>query len=114
MDKYLKVMADYSSSGLWRRDGVNVYEHAYGLSSNTLLTLAEWCNWYESNDSYLGELDRKDPPFDLKSFSERGLEVARMIKEELPDWEIVYFDEHMMMALMDDTCGRRDVYEYSV
>jgi hypothetical protein len=29
----------------------------------------------------------------VRVFSEQGLEIARDLKRELPDWTVVYFDE---------------------
>jgi hypothetical protein len=94
--EYLKVMADYCSTGLWDEDGINVEVENFKLSPLTIRTLKDWCNLYEENDDYLDPLDRRFPPFDLKSFSEQGLIVAKMIKRDLPDYMIIYFDDYAL------------------
>ena len=115
MEKYLRVMADYSSTGLWNKDGVNVEADDLGLSEVVLKSLNDWCLEYERNDDYLPEEYRTDPRFDMKGFSERGLEVAKLIKSELgEDYKVVYFDEFKMVTILDARCGRRDEYEYEV
>ena len=114
MEKYLRVMADYSSTGLWNKDGINVEVDGLGLSDTTLHNLREWTGWYENNDDYLPEEHRSDPRFDLRGFSARGLEVAKLIKSELQDWKIVYFDEFKMVTMLDaKSCDRAD-YEHEV
>ena len=114
MEKYLRVMADYSSTGLWNKDGINVEVDSLGLSEGVLKSLDDWCLEYERNNDYLPEEYRTDPRFNLKEFSERGLEVAKLIKSELKDFKIVYFDEFKMVTMLDARCGRRDEYEYEV
>ena len=95
-NKFLKVMADYSSTGLWDQDGINVSLDNYNLSESTRLALDLWVNWYEENDDWKSESERKG--FGLIKFSELGLRVAQAIKKDLPDFEIVYFDEFVLMA----------------
>jgi hypothetical protein len=112
MKKYLKVMADYSSTGLWDKDGFNVEVENYNLSQETLDALKAWTNLYEINDDYLCHEDRKLPLFDLEEFSKQGLIIAKAIKRELPDFEIVYFDEFAVMKSCDIT--NRLIYEYPV
>lgn len=95
MSKYLKVMADYSSTGLWNEEGLNVEVENYPLSQETVRALKIWTRLYERNDNYLDSADRKLPMFDLKTFSKQGFKVALMIKNDLPDYQIEYFDEYM-------------------
>lgn len=92
-NKYVKIMADYSSTGLWDKDGLNIEHDCLNLSENTLFQLKKWVEWYEKNNSW------NDPKyivnsFDMPSFAQAGLNVAKLIKKELPDWTIVYFDEY--------------------
>jgi len=116
MKSYLRVMADYSSSGLWNREGMNVeprfeFHDDHKLSPQTLQALKEWCSWYEQNDDYLSEDARRIPLFDLKSFSDLGFAIAKMIKHDLPDYEIVYFDE---WAMTQHNRQARSKYEYEI
>jgi len=115
MEKYLRVMADYSCTGLWNIDRVNIDVENLGLSESTVKAFNDWCMEYERNDDYLPEEFRSDPQFDLMDFSLKGLELAMLIKSELgEDWKVVYFDEWKMLSLLDARCGRRDEYEYEV
>jgi len=105
-------MADYMSTGLWNKEGANVEVENYNLAADTLLALSLWCAWYEKNDDYKDPVDRKVPAFDIKAFSEQGLVVAKMVKRDLPDFLIYYFDEYALGKF-----GRGDDrlrYEYPV
>lgn len=113
MIKYVRVMADYCSTGLWDENGVNACVEGYNLSPETINALAAWCHEYELNDDYLPFIDRKVPAFDVKAFSERGLEVAKMIKRDLTDWKVIYFDEYAL-SLHKGPREDRAPYEYEV
>lgn len=105
-------MADYSSTGLWNEDGANDDVENYALSPETIKALEDWCSWYEHNDDYKDPVDRKVPAFDIKAFSEQGVIVAKMIKRDLHDFQIYYFDEYMLSIF-----GRSDnrlKYEYLI
>jgi len=113
MDKYLRVMADYSSTGLWNKDGSNVDVGDYALSPETVKALSDWCDLYETNDDYLEESDRKHPMFDLQAFSAQGLDVAKAIKRDLPDYNVIYFDEFKLTTVRR-TWRDRLAYEYPI
>jgi hypothetical protein len=97
MSDYIRLAADYSSTGLWNEDGVNIDPPAE-LSATTLAVLKAWCQLYETNDDYLEDADRKTPHFDLAAFAEQGYQVARLIKQDLPGYEVWYFDEHKALT----------------
>lgn len=96
MDQYIKVMADYFSTGLWGEDGINVDVENFALSAGTVTALKEWCDLYETNDDYLDIDDRKQPLFDLQAFADQGRLVAQAIKKDLPDFKILYSDEYAL------------------
>lgn len=109
--RWVRVMADYLSTGLWGPSGASVEVERVPMSDALKARLAEWCDWYEFNEDYLPAEARKHA-FDHEKFSAAGLELAKAIKAELPDWTIVYFDEFKMM----NTKSRADrsQYEYEV
>lgn len=109
--KYVKVMADYCSTGLWNKDGINMDVAFYTLSPPTVNALRDWCLWYEKNDDYMPEGQRKRPPFDIEAFATEGLRVAKMIKADLPDYTVMYFDE-LLLDRLGQVEDRR--YEYEV
>lgn len=115
--RWVKVMADYSSSGLWNSNGANADVDFVPMSAALRARLDAWCLWYEKNEDYLGT---PDSDFDYVSFCAEGLAVAKAIKAELPDWTVVYFDESKMPGIAPGTeraGGRavpREEYEYEV
>jgi hypothetical protein len=46
-----------------------------------------WQAVYDAHDEEDG------PPLDAASFAAEGLEIARAVKRQLPDWTVVYHDE---------------------
>lgn len=111
-EKYLRVMADYCSTGLWDKSGCNVDPEDYPLSEATKKLLDEWQQLYEENDDWKEPEQRKTPPFDIPSFAKQGLEVAKAVKRDLPDYTIVYFDEEKS----NQTDGHEDrkIFEYEI
>lgn len=93
MKKYLKLMADYSSSGIWREDGCNVEHDFAPISESLSLAIKCWCAIYETNDDWR-EPEERTSNFSSKYFSNLGLEIAKQLKKELHDWTIFYFDEY--------------------
>jgi len=88
---WVQLMADYSSTGIWDKDGCEMSEEDLPISPATLVRLRDWCRLYEQSEMYLPEKQRA--PFDIEGFAEAGLYLAQTIKEELPTWTVVYFDE---------------------
>lgn len=92
-DKWLRVMCDYEADGLWRKDGDSIGADSVPISVDLRRRLAAWQDWFERDyESYLPPCQRTKN-FDFDAFSREGLEIAKAIKAELPDWTVVYFDE---------------------
>jgi hypothetical protein len=72
-EKWLRIMPDYSSSGLWAKDGCMVDTNEVPLSLQTLNSLSHWCAMWEMNDDYLDENERRSPKFPSDWFSMWGL-----------------------------------------
>ena len=88
--KHITLMADYSSSGVWDKDGFNLFLDILPISVALKAAINGWTDWYETNTDY----DRSLPStFQTKAFSCVGYQLALDIKRELPLWNIVYFDE---------------------
>jgi hypothetical protein len=62
-DKYIKIMADYSSTGIWDRDGfmLNI-EDVSELPFWWIPRLTAWTEKYEDNDDYM-EDSQNDFPY---------------------------------------------------
>jgi len=94
MEKYVKLMADYCSSGVWESNGIMMSIDDLPVSDTLKMTISDWVRYYETNDSYLGE-DGYGDLFDVQQFSEQGLNIAKAIKQELPEWRVMYYDERV-------------------
>lgn len=90
-DKWVRIMADYGSSGIWERGGASVEDSELPISDALKGRLFAWCIWFESSEYYLPKTDRT-APFDAKAFATEGLAIAREIKAALPDWTVIYRD----------------------
>lgn len=89
--RWLRLMADYSASGLWSPNGALDLDDV-PLSDVLKARVAAWAAWYETNDDYLPPEARKGT-FDLAAFAAEGLAIAKAIRQALPDWTVVYYDE---------------------
>lgn len=91
MDKFIKVMADFSSTGLWDRQGVmleltDIPELPFWFSKE----LVPWCEKYEDYDF---DMEDAENDFPLEEFAAEGKVLAQKLAKAMPDWEIWYFDE---------------------
>jgi len=94
-DKYVRIMADYSSTGIWDRAGIMLnVEEVPELPFWWIPRLKAWTEKYEDNDDYM-EDSQSDFPYE--EFAAEGLELAQSLATILADWEIWYFDENEMM-----------------
>ena len=91
----IKVMADYCSSGLWSYDsGVMIEPTDLGLSESTIAELKSWVSYFNTNAAT--DVTQDDDIFDVKTFTERGRRIATLIKEELPNTVVYYFNESQL------------------
>lgn len=115
--KWIRVMADYSSTGIWAKSGGSADIEDLPVSAALHARLAAWCAWYERNDDYLPPEEQK-ANFDYAGFAAEGLAIAKAVKAELPDWTVVYYDEAKFQALMGPpippVVRSRNDFEYEV
>jgi hypothetical protein len=88
--KWVRVTADFSADGVWDRQGKLCDLDGLPVSDGLKKRISAWMEWF---DRGADPSDRNSIPFDVRVFSEQGLEIARDLKRELPDWTVVYFDE---------------------
>lgn len=95
VDKYIKLMADYCSSGLWNKEGECIAIEQMPVSAELLVRVDAWVRKYDIGcTDYLSSTDEGyNHDFNMKAFSDEGWAIAHSIKEELPDWTVMYFDE---------------------
>lgn len=83
---YVRIMADFTATGLWSEFGHMMEPSELPVPSSLLEELEEWVHEYE-------DMDGSATTTIWKEWNERGLVLAHKIKELLPDWKVMYFDE---------------------
>lgn len=86
MKKYLRLMADHCSSGFWDEDGANLDPENLPVFYWLKRMIEDWQAVY---DREAMDMDK----FDVKTFSKNGYALAVKLKQNLPDWTIMYYDE---------------------
>lgn len=101
-------MCDYSATGAWQHDGTPMEPEEMPISDTLRRRLDAWQSRFEV------EANTQDNNWqgDLPSFVLEGLEIAKALKAELPDWTVVYFDESAA-RLASGLAGRQS-YEFEV
>lgn len=89
---YIKLMADYCSTGLWSKDGTVLELADLPISPELGTAITKWVQWYDvHNKDYLPLDERAE--FPLQDFSNVGKELATKLKTEMPQTQVFYFDE---------------------
>jgi hypothetical protein len=107
-DKYLKVMCDFCAEGLWTKKGA-ISPYSLPLSNDLRERIVAWNWWYDL------EYDSEEQTMDMDAFTVEGLEIARQVKRELPDWTIIYSDEaglNHAYKLEEETGQQKDSRKY--
>nr|WP_145959203.1 hypothetical protein [Rhizobium sp. ACO-34A] len=78
------------------------------LSDALKARVMAWQEWYEQDDAF------EDPPvtIDWQVYSEEGRQIARAIKQALPEWTVIYFDEYRCRTR--DPQAPRTSFEYEI
>ncbi|RFD18455.1 hypothetical protein DY926_16605 [Komagataeibacter melaceti] len=108
-EKWVRIMGEYDCEGVWHRDGCLTCADELPVSGRLRERLRAWAQRYNNFDF---PPEENSPPFDMETFARDGLEIARAIKAELPDWTVIYFDESK--ADYKNRSQPRSQYEYEV
>ncbi|MBN3762008.1 hypothetical protein [Burkholderia sp. Ac-20365] len=112
-ERWIRLSADNSSTGIWLRDGAMAEPEELPVSSQLHSRIDTRCWWYEQSKDYLPPEERP-AFFDWDAFSQEGLSIACAIKMELPDWTVVYFDMGAYLRSVKNEDSSRETYEYEV
>lgn len=87
-NRYVRILCDYGCEGVWNIRGEACDINDLPVKSDLAAMILAWQTWFEHSEPGL-----KSPiPFDNGAHAAFGLFLARRVKEELPDWTVVYFD----------------------
>ncbi len=116
--KWLRLMCDYSAEGVWNHRGAATSLARYPISDALAARILAWQNWYEC---MLGDETgaARWSDFFGTDFSEAGRTLAQAVKQELPDWTVVYFDDARWKEVYQQGLDRTDpkvraLYEYEM
>lgn len=91
--KYIILMADYTTLCLWDDGGTPLSEDDL-IELNLKFWLVEQIKalaaWYEQNEDWRTD---QPPSFDYEKLTRYSIAIAHKIKLQLPDYEILCFDE---------------------
>ena len=83
---YVKLMADYCSSGVWGIGGDNIDIDSVPIPFWLKTMITEWVAHYDRHGM--------DSDFDDGTFTKMGFAIAHKMKQNLPDeWTVVYYRE---------------------
>ncbi len=108
--KWVRIMCDTLCFGVWDRKGRSCDVDCLPVTQDLRDRLLEWQDHYNLLDDAVFEGETVD----WREFSTEGLQVARDVKEALPDWTVIYHDEHEAMQTRGTRDRPRDKYEYEV
>lgn len=115
-DRYVKICCDYCCEGTWDRKNCSVDHDEFPITDDLKARLMGWQEIY--NRYHVIEFDAIDldekPDLDWERFSAIGLEIAKEVKRQLPDWTVVYIDVYKARTQSPSSRLGRGVYEYEV
>ena len=115
-DKWVYIDAEFDAQGIWTKGGSACSAHDVPVSEDVVQRILEWQRRY--NYEAPPPFDREGyvwGSFDVEDFSRQGLDIARALKTQLPDWTVVYFDLHKLFEANQLGKGEdRSYYEYEI
>lgn len=110
--KWVRIMADFSADGVWNKQGELCDLDGLPISGDLKNRIAIWMDWYDCDAD---STDLNASPFDVRLFTKQGLDIARDVKRELPDWTVIYFDEEKSNeSIQDGLIENRNHFEYEI
>lgn len=99
---WVRLMCYFGTDGVWNSDDEKADPAPVLLSPGLKSEIVAWKH----------SLDRVDTfgPGDVETFQNRALNIARRIKEEMPDWKVVYIDRTKSGA----DIRNKDYFEHEV
>jgi len=93
-ERWVRVFGTCSSEGIWDKDGCEVGVEDLPVTKELQQQILDWQLEYERLWDLYQEVEIKDwPATNWHAFSFQGLELAKAVKAQLPDWTVMYFDE---------------------
>jgi hypothetical protein len=88
-DKWVRIMPDFCSDGVWNSEDAAILAEDIPISASAQIALKLWSYCH---DVTVGPIGRSDDQEAIKVIAEYGRRLAQAIKDEIPDWTIIYHD----------------------
>lgn len=88
-ERWVRIFCDYSADPVWAKSGGNCDLSNLPVSETLASRMRAWADHYERMPLSGGVLDWCDG----RAHVAEGLEIARAVKRELPDWTVIYLDQ---------------------
>ncbi len=98
----VRIVADYCSKGYQLLDEEARAGGDLAISEELAARLSDWNGHFEANCHPVDYEDVCGMRFDFVAFAKEGLEIARAVKRELPEWTVTYWDEALDWYLARD------------
>lgn len=86
-EKYVYLMSEYSTEGIWSRKRGPCSVECLPVSPDVWDMLRGWQAWYEFDVTC-----EEHRWFDAQAQAAFGLFISRIVKSQLPDWTVMFFD----------------------
>ncbi|MDR5819295.1 hypothetical protein QCE64_02105 [Caballeronia sp. LZ043] len=95
-------------------DGMHMDPEELPVSDDLKARLEQWADWYNINDDFNPPEERRNR-LDWTKFSAEGVAIARAIKQALPAWTVVWWDEKILSELVNlGETPQRSLYAFEV
>ncbi len=98
----VRIVADYCSKGYQVLDEEARAGGDLRISEALSTRLSAWNEHYEAKCHPADYEDVCGMRFDFVAFAKEGLEIAKAVKRELPEWTVTYWDEALDWYLARD------------
>ena len=99
---WVRLMCYFGTDGVWNSDDAKADVARLALSSSLKAEIVAWMHSLDHVETVL--------PDDVNLYSTRAMNVARRIKEEQPNWRVVYIDRTKSGA----DIRNKDYFEHEV
>jgi hypothetical protein len=83
-------MADWDSPPIWDKQGIGTPTDWLPVAADLVQALEDWVYEYSNRSPF-----EQDSKFDERQHAAKGLELARQVKRQLPDWTVIFHDDRI-------------------
>jgi hypothetical protein len=90
-EKWARIAAEYGGTCVWYQNGVGTGIDELPITPGLRDALQGWGNWYDDCEDFMPK-HLRDPALRFNDVLHRevGIALAKAVKEQLPDWTIMF------------------------